>query len=90
MKITPNPKAGSCRTGCLINTTVKEINVILGFTPNVDDDPDKVKHSWGFKADGEMCGIWDYKGSNKWGQFSTFGPPKVFTTLFGNKYTAHI
>lgn len=88
MKITPINKAGSGRTGTLSDTSVKEIQTILGFEANCEDDPDKVKHSWGFEADGMRCGIWDYKGSEKWGQFSTYGPAEVFVNLFGNKYEA--
>jgi len=87
MKIEPNDEAGGGRTGTLQNISVAEINRILGFTPNVEDDPDKVVNSWGFKADGIPCGIWDYKGSHKAGQFSTDGPEVVFKTLFGDKYS---
>jgi hypothetical protein len=87
MKIEPNDEGGNSRTGTLRNTSVEEINRILGFTPNVPDDPYKVVNSWGFKADGIPCGIWDYKGSHKAGQFSTDGPAEVFIALFGNKYS---
>lgn len=100
MKITPINEAGSCRTGTLTNTTVKEINEILGFEPNIEDDPDKVEHSWGFRVKwttleakklntGNLrsnCGIWDYKGSHRVGQFSTYGDAVVFQKLFGNKF----
>ena len=87
MKITPINRGGVCRTGNLRETRVDEINVILGFEPNVKDDPYKVKHSWGFKVDGVECGIWDYKGSESCGTFSTYGPDNVFTDLFGDKYS---
>jgi hypothetical protein len=86
MKVIPNSNPGGSRTGTLSNITVDEINRVLGFTPNVDDDPDKVVNSWGFTVDGEDCGIWDYKGSQNWNQFSTCGPDKVFRTLFPNNY----
>lgn len=86
MKVTPNSQAGSGRTGTLSNITVDEINTVLGFTPNVDDDPDKVVNSWGFTVDGHECGIWDYKGSHEWNEFSTGGPDYVFRTLFPNSY----
>ena len=88
MKITPIDQAGGSRTGTLQNITVKEINEILGFKPNVEDDPSKVVNSWGFTADGAECGIWDYKGSHKYKQFSTDGPAAVFKELFGDKYIA--
>lgn len=82
MKIVPINKAGSHRTGQISGYCVADINKILGFKPNVSDDPDKVKYSWGFTADGVECGIWDYKGSYKSRCYSTFGPDKVFETLF--------
>lgn len=43
--------------------TPERIEEVLGFKPNIDDDPCKVTMSWGFKIDGVACGIWDYKGS---------------------------
>ena len=86
MKITPINKSGSHKTGVLTNVTVRQINAILGFKPNVQDDPCKVKHSWGFTVDGKECGIWDYKGSETVGMFSTYGPDDVFLELFGFNY----
>jgi hypothetical protein len=63
-----------------------EINKILGFKPNIADDPDKVKYSWGFTVDGVHCGIWDYKGSYKYKSFSTFGPADSLRKVFGEHY----
>lgn len=85
MKIIPIPESGDCRTGTLSDVTVQDINKVLGFTPNVQDDPCKVEFSWGFTADGIRCGIWDYKGSAAFRSFSTFGPRKVFESLFPGK-----
>lgn len=85
LTIKPVKEAGDHCTGRLSNTSVAEINKVLGFTPNVEDDPDKVKHSWGFTVDGVRCGIWDYKGSERCGSFSTFGPAHIFVALFGDK-----
>lgn len=82
MKITPCKTPGPYKTGSLTNLTVQTICLVLGFPPNVKDDPAKVKNSWGFLADGSLCGIWDYKGSEKYGAFSTFGPKEVFEKLF--------
>lgn len=82
MKIVPVDEAGSHREGSLKGVTVAQINKALGFKPNVQDDPDKVKHSWGFTADGVLCGIWDYKGSEMFNSFSTYGPREVFEKLF--------
>lgn len=79
-------KAGKNKTGELTGITVAGINHILGFEPNVQDDPDSVEHSWGFLVDGEHCGIWDYNGSSRWGIFSTYGNHEVFKELFGRAY----
>ena len=79
--VIPNSKAGGHKTGELNDITVEQINEILGFAPNVDDDPDKVKHSWGFKVDGVHCAIWDYKG---W-RWITYGPKEVFDKRFPGK-----
>jgi hypothetical protein len=86
MNIKPINQVGSYRTGTLKDITVDRINKILGFKPNVEDDPYKVEHSWGFTADGEECGIWDYKGSAACNSFSTYGPNNVFVELFGDNY----
>lgn len=85
MKITPFKKVGPCLTGNLSNVTVDEINRILGFDPNCEEDSAKVKHSWGFKVDGQHCGIWDYKGSEQFNSFSTYGPASIFVKLFGGQ-----
>ena len=86
MVITPVNKVGAHRTGTLDDINAKTISEILGFEPNVQDDPDKVVNSWGFEVDGVFCGIWDYKGSHKYGSFSTFGPNEVFEKLFPAHY----
>lgn len=90
MKITPIDKVGACRTGTLVGMTVKRIVEVLGFEANCKDDPYKVKHSWGFSVDidgtNHELGIWDYKGSGKSGQFSTYGPDDIFVELFGTNY----
>lgn len=85
--VIPNSKAGGHKTGELNDITVEQINEILGFAPNVADDPDKVVNSWGFTVDGHYCGIWDYKGSHTFGMFSTFGPDYVFRALFSPYYS---
>lgn len=84
--VIPNPNVGGHRTGTLTNITKKDIDRVLGFTPNVEDDPDKVKYSWGFTVDGQEYGIWDYKGSWRDKEFSTYGPNNVFALLFGERY----
>lgn len=87
MNILPVPIPGPRRTGEIQGYTVAEINRILGFRPNVDDDPDKVRYSWGFLADGVQCGIWSYRNSHLFKQFSTSGPAEVFATLFPARKT---
>lgn len=86
MKIQPNAQVRSYRTGTLRGITVGEIQEVLGFAPNCEDDPSKVVNSWGFTVDGRPCAIWDYKGSHRIGEFSTFGPADVFDKLFGARY----
>jgi hypothetical protein len=78
--ITAHPinEAGDSRTGSLSeNITPKQITAALGFPPNVNDDPDKVRHSWGIELrheDGRTAraGIWDYKGS-RWSVYDPSG-----------------
>ena len=73
--------SGSYRTGSLPwQLSVAEIVAVLG-EPNIADDPDKVDYSWGFTLDGELCGIWDYKGS----RWSTFGDNEKIRKLFSIK-----
>jgi hypothetical protein len=60
MEIKMVDNAGSYACGGL-ECSLRDIAAILG-KPNVQDDPDKVTHSWGFTIDGDHCGIWDYKG----------------------------
>jgi hypothetical protein len=82
MVIAPHGQPGQYRSGSIDSGyTVREITRVLGFGPNVQDDPGKVKYSWGFTADGTPCGIWDYRG----GRWSVFGPPEVFAALFPPK-----
>jgi hypothetical protein len=88
IKITPINRPGAGRTGTLTSTlTVKDITKILGFGPNVEDDPDKVKHSWGFAVKvgktTKKFGVWDYKGC----RWSTDGDPVVLTEIFGADYS---
>lgn len=62
MKIVPIDKVGSCRQGS-VSASYNEVCNILGFSEDVDDDPDKVEASWGFKdadTDREVF-LWSYK-----------------------------
>lgn len=85
-KVVPINEAGSHRTGTLVRVSKKRVDEVLGFKPNVPDDETKVKYSWGFKYRGHKCGIWDYYGSWRNEEFSTFGPKEVFEELFGTEH----
>lgn len=87
MNIIPINEAGKHRTGTLNNITKAEIIEILGFKPNIKDDPSKVVNSWGFSINGNKFGIWDYKGSHKIKTWSCYGDHDTFKTLFGDKYS---
>ena len=82
MNIMPVDRAGPYRTGTLDLVTPADIEKVLGFPPNIEDDPDKVKYSWGFEADGKFAAIWDYKGSHKLRVWSTYDPDGIIATLF--------
>lgn len=86
MIIVPIDEAGACRKGILDGITIDQINEVLGFKPNIQDDPCKVVNSWGFTVDGVKCGIWDYKGSHHFDSFSTYGPDEIFCKLFPRNY----
>lgn len=74
------------RTGGLYGVTVREIEAVLGFPPNKEDDHDKVTASWAFEMNDHKCAIWDYKGSLGHNEVSTFGSDEVFNELFAHKY----
>jgi len=82
-EIVPSPKAGGGRDGHLSHLlSLQAVIDRLGFDPNVDDDPVKVRWSWGFYVNGVHCGIWDYKGF----RWSYSGPREVFVALFGPEF----
>lgn len=77
-EIRPYPESGDEKELSLDpKFTPDDITKILGFPPNVKDDEDKVKYSWGFTVDGVRCGIWDYKGA----RWSAFGPKEAFQKI---------
>ena len=77
---------GSHRTGNLQNMTAKKISDILGFKPNSRGDASKVVSEWLFTYKGVQYAIWDYKGSHRYGQYSTYGPSEGYRELFGTDY----
>lgn len=83
MKIEPiNHFMPTFRTGTLTKYTREQIINILGFEPNVEDDPDKVENSWLFKVDGFEAAIWDYKKSHHYNMWSIYDPHNVLGNLF--------
>jgi hypothetical protein len=88
LKIVPVSHVSSYKTGRIVGLTKAEIDALLGFKPNMVDDPSKVKHSWGFKVKGNDCAIWDWKGSHKLKEWSAYGPETVMRAIFGANYVS--
>jgi len=86
LKIRPRSDVVGHRTGYIQGLSKADIDRILGFRPNVDDDADKVRYSWGFTADGECCAVWDWKGSYRSQVWSTHGAEALLQSLFGEHY----
>jgi hypothetical protein len=87
MTITPvGHISGTHRTGGLDGITAEQISEILGFKPNVQDDPDKVVNSWAGESDGKLFAIWDYKGSQKYNRFSVWGDTATLDRIFGSVF----
>lgn len=84
MIVPADAPGGTYRQGTLIGLTKADIVKALGFSPNVDDDPDKVENSWGFTVDGDICAVWDYYGSHHSREWSTFGPTDALKKVFGD------
>lgn len=86
IEILPLRKIGLYRTGDLF-VKYQTILDVIGFEPNtIDlDDPEKVKASWGFTADGADCAIWCYKHRGtveSCSEWSFFGPKDIEERLF--------
>jgi hypothetical protein len=81
--ILPVDEAGDSRTATIEGLTVAQVTKLIGFKANCEDDPSKVSNSWGFTVDGERCGVWDYKGSQKYNSFSAWGPIEALKKVFG-------
>lgn len=76
------PRDGDRKTGVLpALMPIARISRVLGFPPNVVDDPHKVTASWAFTVDGHYVAIWDYCGK----RWSTLDPAGVLPALFGLK-----
>jgi hypothetical protein len=88
LKIVPVSNVASHKTGSIVGLTKAQIDAILGFKPNVDDDVSKVKYSWGFNVQGNNCAVWDWKGSHKFKEWSAYGPESVLRAVFGTNYVS--
>ena len=82
--VTPEDDApnGIYRTGGLQGITRTQIIDVLGFKPNVKDDEAKVVSSWAFTVDGDLCAIWDYRGSHLFNRWSCYDPTGALPALF--------
>jgi hypothetical protein len=78
--IKPKTNVASYKTGTLTGKNKFDIERALGFPPNVDDDPDKVRYSWAFTINGRECAIWDWKGSADQDVWSVYDPGLVLAT----------
>lgn len=80
---------GSHRTHTISNLPLDVMNACIGFAPNADDDPCKVKYSWAITAQAKdgteyNIAVWDYKGSYDYGcQFSAYGDYEILKAIFG-------
>jgi len=72
----------SHRTGGLEGMSKEDIEDVLGFAPNVEDDPDKVVNSWRCHVDGAPFAVWDYKGSHHAKRWSIYDPNHIVTDIF--------
>lgn len=59
--------------------SVPDINKLLGGVVICEkgSDDGKCRYTWNFYANGQPCGIWDYKGF----RWSGYGPEEVFKHL---------
>jgi len=82
--VIPIDEAGGSRT-LTVATTYDKICSVVGFEPNVEDDPDKVEASWGFQdSDGRKGFLWCYKiGKGACRSWSADGSRKLLEDLFG-------
>lgn len=90
MQIESTSHESPYRTGTLKGLTIFEVQKMLpDIAPDTRASGDrKVTIAWRFLANGEPCGIWNYRRSHEiLSELSTFGPDEVFTALFGKAYT---
>ena len=73
----------SSKTATLAGVTFEDLVVTLG-QPNCQDDPGKVRWSWGFRVlpSTSPMAIWDWKGSANRNSWSIYGNCKQWAELF--------
>ena len=86
MNIQPLNSPGSHKTATIFGLSADQVAALIGFPPNVKDDPYKVSHSWGFTADGKPFGVWSWKGSEKRNEFSACGSVGILAEIFGAQH----
>jgi hypothetical protein len=87
VEVSPCFVGSSHKMGHLVGLTKNEIVEKLG-EPNMQDDPDKVRFSWGFTVNGEKCAVWDWNGSSDAGEWSFFGDFSALELVFGPHVTS--
>ena len=55
----------------ILHVTLRRLLEVLG-DANVADDESKVSHSWGIELDGDFIGVWSWKGSETYDEFSVY------------------
>lgn len=89
IKLVPIAFVSSHKQGTLVGLKKADIDRALGFSHTSDGDGGyKVKYDWCFTADGVECAIWDWKGSDRDGEWSFYGPKEVFQRIFGSHHVA--
>jgi hypothetical protein len=89
MKLVSVGSVHSHKQGTLTGLTKAEIDRALGFSHTSNGDGGyKVKYDWCFTANSVECAIWDWKGSDKLGEWSFYGPKEVFQNIFGTHHVA--
>lgn len=73
-------------TGTIKGLSAAQISKILGMKPTDVNPHEKTVNEWKFTADCAQFAIWDYRGSEKQKEYSTYGSSTVLAQLFGSHY----